>query len=196
MQPKTVVTFSHFQQALTTCDQYNWWGVKMLFILGFFGLLRVSNLAIGVGTILDQTRHTLVCDCQDKDSSLVINIKWSKANQLGTDVISLPTTKSPLYCPVQNWRLYIASLPPHVFHAGGPIIVHIQDNQVFWPSTDDLRESHRFIWDQAGLTAAAYTPHSLRRGVRRFSPKVEFPWKTSSGWGCGGRTPLSFTWRN
>ena len=43
---KTVVTFPHFLQALHVCDFMKWPGVKMSFILGFLGLLRVSNLAL------------------------------------------------------------------------------------------------------------------------------------------------------
>ena len=171
----TVVTFNHFQRAVATCDRYHWPGVKMTFILGFFSLLRVSNFTIGEGTVLDRSRHTLIRDCQDKDTAIVLNIKWSKGNQLGSDIISLPTTRSPLYCPVRNWKAYINSLDPSVYQPDSPIFVHQQDNQVFWPSTDDTRVLHRFIWERSGLAAAAYTPHSLRRvgGVPPFSRKAD-----------------------
>ena len=147
----------------------------MSFILGFLGLLRVSNLAVDNGNSLDPSRHILIKDCQLSKTSLTINLKWSKGNQLGTDIVSLPRTKDPLFCPVTNWDLYIDSLRPHYLHQDWPWLVHRQDGHTFWPSRDDVRALHNYVWEMANLTAAAYTPHSLRRGGATFFAESGLP---------------------
>ena len=161
---QSVVTFQHFVAAMHTCDLLNWPAVKFSMILGFFGLLRISNYAIETGSQLDVSRNTLIKDCSLGKDSITLNIKWSKANQLDSDTVTLPATKEHLYCPVTNWVSYMASLSHSVLDLNWPIFIHQQKGQVFWPSTRDARELHRFVWESAGLAAAAYTPHSLRRG--------------------------------
>ena len=158
---QTAVTYQHF---CTVCDQLQWPGVKMSFILGFLGLLRVSNLAVGVNGAVDKSRHTLFQDCKLTKSSLTIHLKWSKGNQLGTDVISLPKMKQPLICPVENRQTYLDSLTPVSHQPDWPWFVHQQAGHIFWPSCDDVRLLHARVWEIENLTAAAYTLHSLRRG--------------------------------
>ena len=178
---QTAVSFTHFKIAISVSDSLDWLGIKMSFILGFLGLLRVSNLAVNEGNNLDPSRHTLFQDCHLSKTSLTINPKWSKGNQMGTDVITLPRTKEPLLCPVTNWQQYVDSLRPLFYRPDWPWLIHHQVSQVFWPSRRDVSVLHSFVWEMAHLTAAAYTPHSLHHeGGQPSSQRVGCPSKTSN----------------
>ena len=44
-QLRSVVRFEHFVRAICLSESLGWYAVKMSFILGFLGLLRISNMA-------------------------------------------------------------------------------------------------------------------------------------------------------
>ena len=75
---------------------------------GFFGYLRVSNLAPSTANSFDVTRHTTVGDVTQHRQGLLLNIKWAKARQTDRKpfIIPLPSLGKSLLCPVRAWRIY------------------------------------------------------------------------------------------
>ena len=127
-------------------------------------------------TALDTSRHTLFKDCHLTKTSLTINLKWSKGNQLGTDIVTLPRTKETLFLPCyQLATLHQTHYDPTVFTRIGLGSFTAKQAPVFWPSRNDVRALHGFVWEMANLTAAAYTPHSLRRGGATFFAESGLP---------------------
>ena len=75
---RSVVRFEHFVHALCMSETLGWYDVKISFILGFLGLLRISNMAPESTRHVDLTSHTLLHDVSIIGTDLVIRIKWAK----------------------------------------------------------------------------------------------------------------------
>ena len=84
---------------------------RALFLLAFFGFLRISNLVPPSKTSFDVTKHLCRGDIIFQDSHAIVLIKWSKTLQSstkGTFIIIPSLGNSPL-CPVTALKAWLGS---------------------------------------------------------------------------------------
>ena len=157
--------FEHFLISLFSTEGIQFAHIHLALILAFFGLLRCSNLTVQKHGEIDLTRDILLTDVKDCGSHLVINIKWSKANQTGGDILVLPRSISDILCPVTAWRNYLDKYLKIVNVSDLPLLM----NDNFVPiHGDKLRSLFREVFEAGGISAFGYTPHSLRHGGTSF----------------------------
>ena len=73
-----------------------------VFLIAYFGFLRISNLAPHSYGDLDPSRHLTPPDVKFSKKFMYLSIKWSKTNQFRdkVQVITLPRLKNSILCPV------------------------------------------------------------------------------------------------
>ena len=165
---QSVVTFTHFQQAVNLAQQLHWPHVQLSFILGFLGLLRISNIVPESDACIDKSRDTLLGDLQIKNDSLLVKIKWAKNMQTGSDMLTLPSTRQISLCPVQTWNYYFNSYLPQGIDLSLPLLLERHDNVLVIIDQCALRKYQHKIWHLLNLQHMNYTSHSLRRGGATF----------------------------
>ena len=89
---------------------------RAIFLLAFFGFLRLSNLAPSSSRLFDPSRHFLRSDIIFGPPGAHIIVKWAKAMQGSPkyQVIQIPFFKSSPICPVSALKLLLSSIkvPP------------------------------------------------------------------------------------
>ena len=81
---------------------------KAVFLTGFFGFLRLSNLAPHSTATFDPSRHLTAGDVFFTKKFVKILLKWSKTMQDRDkcQILSLPKLKLPLLCPYRAlWNI-------------------------------------------------------------------------------------------
>ena len=143
---------------------------KVGILLGFFGFLRVSNLAPPKVSDWDPSRHTTWDDVHVSDKGILFKIRWSKTRQSSSDsaVIPLPALGSSPLCPLRAWLLYQAALEATQLQTPTPLLVAITGSPGTPLTIPKFRAGFHQIMAAAGLSDRGYTPHSLRRGGASF----------------------------
>ena len=150
---------------------------KIALLFGFMGYLRVSNLAPNTITDFDKLRHTTWGDIWPSNYGIIFSLKWSKTRQCATNTVSipLPALGESELCPLRAWREYSSRLTGVDITPETPILlsmVHPIGKPITVPV---IREFMRRAAEAVGLSAQAYTPHSLRRGGASFSFNMGVP---------------------
>ena len=161
---QTVVSFTDFVKAVILSEQRNWPHVKLSSILGFLGLLRISNIAPLSAQNLDVTRNTLLQDIRICINSMLIKIKWAKNLQVGAETLTLPLTTHKVFCPVTSWSEYVNNYLPSGLNLHLPLLLQKHDQNLIIIDQRALRKLQKKVWYDLGLAHKNYTPHSLRRG--------------------------------
>ena len=141
-------------------------------LLGFFGFLRLSNLAPHSIAAFDHNRHLTGEDVFFTKRFLKIIIKWSKTIQTRDTIqcLTLPKLTKEIIYPYSavNKRLYPMSATTSLFQtpvAGGYI-----------PFTDSrVRKMLKRVNMQMGLNSHFYTFHDLRRSGAMFAYNCHIP---------------------
>ena len=146
---------------------------------GFFGYLRVSNLAPATAAQFDVSRHTTVGDVLPHEHGLVLNIKWAKSRQTERHplAVPLPNLGSSLLCPVRAWRIYntmlmYADVKPT---PTSPLLLTLHEPVGRPVTIPMLRSMFKQVAYLAHLEHEGYTPHSLRRGGATHSHQSGVP---------------------
>ena len=86
---------------------------KFLFLLSFFGFLRISNCVPRSSRNFDPRRHLARGDILVAPPGLQIVIKWSKTMQSSTNVKTIPICTIPgsILCPVAAFKNYTLDHP-------------------------------------------------------------------------------------
>ena len=133
---------------------------------GFFGFLRVSNLAPQKLSDWDESRHTTWGDVEATEEGVLLTLRWSKSRQHSAHPATLPLPalgSSPL-CPLRAWLLYRQSLSKAQLPIYTPLLVSTADPPGVPLTIPQFRSAFHAVCGLAGLAHRAYTPHSLRRG--------------------------------
>ena len=87
---------------------------KAIFLMAFFGFLRISNLAPHAGKAFDPSRHLTPRDISFEPSCMRVIIKWSKTLQTRdrTHVLTLPRLRGSPLCPVKALKKAMAMYNP------------------------------------------------------------------------------------
>jgi len=139
------------------------------FCVGFFTLLRKSNLVPPSGTAFSPDKHLARESIQLTADGLMVHVKWSKTRQFRQRVLQLPVSAIPGHplCPRQAVlnMLHLLpakdSSPAFLVPASGGGLVSL---------THATFVSHlKTLLEAAGLPSAQYSGHSFRRGGATFA---------------------------
>ena len=156
----SVKTLKHL---ISLCDGLlNGFVYKAVFLLGFFGFLRLSNIAPHSLTSFYASRHIAAGDVFFTKTHVKVLIKWSKPNQKRDKihVLSLPRIKGSRICPFKALK--------HLFE-----IYHPQQDQplfqiqttIGWSSLTDtrIRKTLASLNEKLGYHKHYFTFHTFRR---------------------------------
>ena len=102
-----VIDLAMLEQIKKICDQLNFPEVfRAIFLTGFFGFFRLSNLAPHSILTFDPSRHLTGHDLFFTKKLVKILIKWSKTlqNRDVVQIISLPKVSNRVICPYRALR--------------------------------------------------------------------------------------------
>ena len=169
---KSTMSIQDLVLAIKSCSlSLEFLPIKVGILFGFFGFLRVSNLAPLKVSDWDPTRHTTWEDIHASDKGILFKIKWSKTRQHSSDsaVIPLPALGDSPLCPLRAWWLYQAALASCDLQTPTPLLVSTSGSPGAPLTISKFRASFHQAMSLAGLSNRGYTPHSLRRGGASFS---------------------------
>ena len=152
-------------------DLPNFLTVRVGILFGFFGYLRVSNLAQARLTDWDPSRHPTWADVATSSEGVILSLRWSKTRQHSQDPVAIPMAalgSSPL-CPLRAWVEYRLALESTPFTAPVPLLVSTSCPIGSPVTIPQFRAALHRVAAAAGLSSRGYTPHSLRRGSATFS---------------------------
>ena len=88
---------------------------KAIFLMAFFGFLRISNLAPHSYAQFDLSRHLTPADITFKKSTILVQLKWSKTMQTCDKIhtIVLPKLGPSILCPVSALKNALAVYHPN-----------------------------------------------------------------------------------
>ena len=147
---------------------------RAAFLTGFFGFLRLSNLAPHSLTMFDPSRHLTGQDLFFSKKWVKILLKWTKTiqNRDTVQLICLPKLKNPVICPFRALKaiskLYPSSAVTSVFQVYG--------NTGWQPLTDTkVRKGLKTVNVALGLNPHFFTFHSFRRYGATFAYNSHVP---------------------
>ena len=149
---------------------------RAIFLTGFFGFLRLSNLAPHSLATFDHTHHLTGQDLFFNDKFVKLMVKWTKTmqNRDTVKVISLPKLTNSVICPFRALKalckLYPMSASTSVFQ--------VQAKASWQPLTDTkVRKCLKAINVSLGLNPHFFTFHSFRRSGATFAYNYHVPIK-------------------
>ena len=121
--PKGLFSLTQIREISRLCDIFeSSLTYRAAFLLAFFGLLRISNIAPSSSRAFDKTKHLSRQDVTFAYPGTHVILKWAKNIQAPekTHVVKLPCVQDPLMCPTQTLRLL---LQKHVLKPSDPLLV-------------------------------------------------------------------------
>ena len=87
---------------------------RAIFLMAFFGFLRISNIAPHSYSQFDPSRHLTPADIIFKKSKMLVAIKWSKTMQTRDKIhiIVLPKLNHSILCPVRALKRALSVYKP------------------------------------------------------------------------------------
>ena len=135
---------------------------KAIFLMAFFGFLRISNLAPHAVSQFDPSRHLTPSDIVFKKSTMTVTLKWSKTMQTRDQVhtIVLPKLGSSILCPVKALKRAVAAYTPGT---NDPLFQVVTTNGFQLVTESRLRKVLSRLNVKMGLDAHHFTFHAFRR---------------------------------
>ena len=110
-KPKGVFTLSQIREISSLCDLFeSSVTYRAAFLVAFYGLFRISNIATHSARLFDKTRHLLRHDIRFDYPGVHIILKSAKNVQVPQKIhiVKLPEVRDPLLCPVQTLRCLLS----------------------------------------------------------------------------------------
>ena len=135
---------------------------KAIFLMAFFGFLRISNLAPHSLSQFDPSRHLTPSDIVFKKSTMTVALKWSKTIQTRDRVhtIVLPKLGSSILCPVNALKRALAVYNPG---QNDPLFQVFTSNGFQMVTESRLRKVLSRLNVKLGFDAHHFTFHAFRR---------------------------------
>ncbi len=129
-------------------------------LLGFFGLLRASNLCPQSSNHFDTSRHLTRGDIVVAPPGLVLMLKWSKTMQVSNQPVCIPIPRmhDTLLDPVATFQKLCHIIP---CSSDAPLFT-LPDGKSL--TIRALRNYFKVLIRGLGLSSDSYSVHSLRRG--------------------------------
>ena len=145
---------------------------KALFLLAFFGFLRLSNIAPHSLNSFDSSRHLTAGDIVLTKDLMKVILKWSKTNQFRdkVDIISLSRIRGSNLCP------YTACRTAMKLYSPGPSEPLFQfPVGTKWRVLTDSRIRKCLSKLKLGFSAGHFTFHSFRRAGAKLAYNAHIP---------------------
>ena len=171
---------------------------RSAFLLAFYGLLHISNIAPPCSKAFDKERHFLRQDVTFAYPGTHLRLKWAKNLQAPEriHVVKLPCVDDPLMCPTQTLR---ALLGKCILKPSDPLLV-LDDLTLLTQRL--LRRRLATFVRTMGLPLQGYGFHSFRRSgatlaydsnISLSSIKMHGVWNSDAVWSyISGNTSQSF----
>ena len=160
VRPKGLFSLSQIREIVRICDIFeNSLTYRGAFLLAFYGLLRISNIAPASSKFFDPTKHLLRRDIRFAHPGVQITLKWAKNLQAPerTHVVKLPWVKDPIMCPVATLQAIFARFRPQPLD---PVFT-LDDYSILTQS--DLRKRLSSCLRIMGLPLEGHGFHTFRR---------------------------------
>ena len=148
--------------------------LRAVFLTGFFGFFRLSNLAPHSLAGFDPSRHLTGQDLFFTKKLVKILMKWSKTIQTRdvVQVVSLPKLKNKLICPFRALKALSSLYPMSADNSD----FQVEMKSGWQPITDSkIRKCLKSINMTLGLNPHFYTFHSFRRSGATFAYNAHIP---------------------
>ena len=158
--PKGLFSLQQIKEISRLCDIYeSSLTYRAAFLLGFYGLLHISNIAPPFSKAFDPAKHLLRRDVAFMYPGTHISLKWAKNLQAPerTHTVKLPVVHDPLLCPTQTLQ---ALLKKRVLKSSDPLLV-LDDYTLL--SQSHLRRRLATLVRSLGLPILGFGFHSFRR---------------------------------
>ena len=147
---------------------------KAVYLVAYFGFLRLSNTAPHSMGLFDASRHLTAQDVTFTSKFVKINLKWSKILQTRdkVQVLTLPKLASPLICPYRAlksiFKLYNPSSHQPLFQ--------VQSGKAWVVLTDSkIRKCLTKINIKMGFEPHHFTFHTFWRSGATLAYKAHIP---------------------
>ena len=157
------------------CDEIQFGFVfKPVFLIAFFGFLRISNLAPHSVGAFDLSRNMTIADVTFHSQSMQIAIEWSKTLQYRDKVhtITLPKLKHSPLCPVKALKTAIKAYNP----TPNESLFQVPAAGVWQPLMDSrIRKVLSKLNVKLGVAPNHYTFHSFQCSGATLAYNVHMP---------------------
>ena len=172
---RNVMSLHTLKRLALLCDEIQFGFVfKPVFLIAFFGFLRISNLAPHSVSAFDPSRNMTIADVTFHSHSMQIAIKWSKTLQYRDQVHVITLSKlnhSPL-CPVKALKAAIKVYKPTSTES----LFQIPSAGVWHPLIDSrIRKVLSKLKVKLGLAFNHYTFHSFWRSGATLAYNAHMP---------------------
>ena len=173
--PHNIIDLDMLEKISVACDSLKSAKVfRAIFLTGFFGFLRLSNLAPHSLDTFDYTRHLTGKDLFFNHKLVKIMVKWTKTMQKRdtVKVICLPKLKTSLICPFRALKALCKLYPM----SANTSVFQVQGKSGWQPLTDTkVRKCPKAINVSLGLNPHFFTFHSFRRAGATFAYNSHVP---------------------
>ena len=111
--PKALFSLPQIREISRLCKIFeNALTYRAAFLLAFYGILRISNIAPPFSRDFDPNKHLLRRGIQFKNPGIHLHVKWAKNIQdpEKTHVVKLPVVQDPVLCPVATLQALMSKL--------------------------------------------------------------------------------------
>ena len=160
VRPWGLFSLPQIREIVRICDFFeNPLTYRGAFLLAFYGLLRISNIAPASSKLFDPTKHLLCHDIKFSHLGVYITLKWAKNLQAPerTHVIKLPWVKDSIMCPVTMLQAIFVRFQPQ---PSDPVFI-LDDYSILTQS--DLRKRLSSCLHIMGLPLVGHGFHTFRR---------------------------------
>ena len=147
---------------------------KAVFLVAYFGFLRLSNLAPHSIGLFDASRHLTARDVTFTQKFVKINLKWSKTLQTRdkVQVLTLPKLASTLICPYRALKSIFKLYNP----SGHQPLFQVRSGKAWVVLTDSkIRKSLTKINTKMGFEPHHFTFHTFRRSGATLAYNAHIP---------------------
>ena len=112
LTPKGIFMLPQIREISSLCELFeSTLTYRAAFLVAFYGLFRISNMAPQSARLFDNTRHLLRNDLRFEFPGVHIKLKWAKNVQAPEKihVIKLPEVRDHILCPVHTLRQLLST---------------------------------------------------------------------------------------
>ena len=160
---RNIMSLDMLKKLIIACNSLeSHYTYKALFLMAFFGFLRISNLAPHSYSQFDPSRHLTPSDIIFKKSTMIVVLKWSKTMQTRDRVhkIVLPNLGSSILCPVNALKKAMAVYSPG---HNDPLFQVLTTKGFKLVTESRLRKVLSKLNVKLGFEAHHFTFHTFRR---------------------------------
>ena len=161
-RPKGLFSLQHIKEISQLCHSYeSTLTYRTAFLLAFYGLFCISNMAPTNSRFFDSRRHLLRSDVRFSYPGVDIHVKWAKNIQAPERQhwVKLPVVQDSVMCPVKTFS---ALLQKFRFKSSQPLLV-LDDYQLLTQS--HLRSRLAIFLRNMGLPLEGHGFHTFRRST-------------------------------